>query len=360
MRYVAVLILTLLTAASIGWSASPRDIAADMAASAAMFLAALAPAERRDANLRFEDENRYDWHYVPRSRRGLAHKSMTDAQSQLAHELMATALSDTGFAKARGIMRLDQILYEREGRAIRDPELYYVTVFGDPGDEEPWGWRVEGHHLSLNLTIKNGQVASTSPTFMGANPAVIRSGADTSSEVLELEQALARRLLTSFSAEQRSIAVYADRPPRDIETRASRRAEPGEPRGLALGRMTERQAEQLMQLIEVYAYRIRSDLAAPDLAKIRDAGPARIHFAWAGGDEPGEPHYYRIHGPTFLIEYDNRQNGANHIHSVWRDLTGDFGADLLAHHYTESPHHGGAGFAFSRSARSSGGLAAAR
>lgn len=325
---------------SLGWAQGGTDVAAEMAAKAEAYLAALSPAERRQSNLSFEDPNRYDWHYIPRQRQGLPLMAMTDSQSALADTLMDTALSDEGQAKARGIRQLDQVLFEQSGQAMRNPERYYVTVFGEPGPQGPWGWRVEGHHLSLNLTIEDGEVISTSPIFMGANPAIVRNGSRAGLQVLDLEQNLARQLLHSFDSTQRGTVVYANRPPRDIETGASRRAEPGHPRGLALGAMTSEQAEQLMQLVGVYASRLRPELAERELGRIRAAGVDQIHFAWAGGAEPGQPHYYRIQGPTFLIEYDNRQNGANHIHSVWRDLTGgDFGEDVLARHYAESPHH---------------------
>lgn len=341
MRRVAVLAIVTSLSLSIGNGQELGGIAADMAARARALLRALDARQLALAQLDFDDANRHDWHYVPRRRQGLPHKSMDDAESALAHALMDTALSETGRAKARGIMALDQVLFEQSGRAMRDSELYYVTVFGEPGARGPWGWRVEGHHLSLNLTVEDGEVISTSPTFMGANPAVVRDGPRAGLEVLDLEQNLARRLLQSFDGAQRARVVYADRPPRDIETGAARRAEPGAPRGLPMSAMASAQKALLTTLVEVYARRLKDELADRELDRIRAAGLDGIHFAWAGGAEPGQPHYYRIQGPTFLIEYDNRQNGANHIHSVWRDLTGrDFGEDLLARHYAESPHHG--------------------
>lgn len=325
---------------SLGRAQGGSDVAADMAAKARAYLTALSPVERRQSNLTFDDSNRYDWHYIPRRRQGLPLEAMTDSQSALADALMDTALSDEGQAKARGIRQLDQVLFEQSGQAMRDPERYYVTVFGEPGPQAPWGWRVEGHHLSLNLTIENGEVISTSPTFMGANPAIVRNGPRAGLQILDLEQTLARQLLHSFNVAQRATVVYAARPPRDIETGASRRVDPSNPRGLAISGMTSDQSALVMRLVDVYAYRLRAELARRELDRIRDAGVGAIHFAWAGSAEPGQPHYYRIQGPTFLIEYDNRQNGANHIHSVWRDLTGgDFGEDVLARHYAESPHH---------------------
>ncbi len=339
MRTKIVLASILALVVSIGWAAVGKDIATDMAESAFHFLRSLDSESQDQANLAFDDENRYDWHFIPRAREGLPYKSMTAPQSGLAHRLMNTALSHEGMSKALGVMYLDQILFEIEGRAMRDSELYYVTIFGDPSGDGNWGWRVEGHHLSLNLTIKDGEVISTSPTFMGANPARVLDGPQEGLQVLADEQDLARQLLHLLDDSQRKIAVYADDAPRDIESRELRQADPGPPRGLAAGEMTTAQADLLMRLVDEYAHRIRPELAELEMEKVRDADVEEIHFGWAGGSEPGEPHYYRIHGPTFLIEYDNRQNGANHIHSVWRDLTGDFGDDLLAQHYAISPHH---------------------
>lgn len=341
MRTKIALVFTLVLVVSVGWTDGVKDIAAEMAGSARDFLRSLSSADQDQANLAFDNENRYDWHYIPRpgERKGVPYKSMTAPQSRLAHRLMSTALSNEGISKALGVMYLDQILFEIEGRSVRDSELYYVTVFGDPSNEGNWGWRVEGHHLSLNFTLQDGEVISTSPTFMGANPARVQDGAQAGLQVLADEQEMARHLLHLLDERQHMIAVYADEPPRDIESRELRQADPGPPRGLALGEMTQDQADLLIGLVEKYAYRIRPELADLELAEVRSAGVKEVHFGWAGGSEPGEPHYYRIQGPTFLIEYDNRQNGANHIHSVWRDLTGDFGDDLLAEHYARSPHH---------------------
>ncbi len=341
MRSKFVLIPALALVASIGWTEGVKDVATDMAESAHHFLRSLEPRAQEEANLAFDSENRFDWHYVPRpgERLGVPYRTMTPAQSQMANRLLSTALSIEGMQKALGVMYLDQILFEIERRPHRDSELYYVTVFGDPSSEGNWGWRVEGHHLSLNLTMQDGEVISTSPMFMGANPARVPDGAQEGLQVLADEQALARALLHMFDESQREIAVYAAEAPQDIATRQMRQADPGPPKGLSVREMTEPQAALLMQLVETYAYRIRPQLADLELAELRRADVREIHFGWAGGAEFGEPHYYRIQGPTFLVEYDNRQNGANHIHSVWRDLTGDFGDDLLAEHYAQSSHH---------------------
>src|SRR5690606_5393491 len=212
---------------------------------------------------------------------------------------------------------LDQILFEREGRDIRDPDRYFVSIFGEPGAEGAWGWRIEGHHLSLNFTLQDGRLVSTSPAFMGSNPATVRDGPHAGLDVLADEQRLARELLGMFTGEARAAVVFAEEAPRDIFTSNSRRVEIGEPIGPAVNEMTPQQADALMALIRVYLDRMRPELAQAELEKIMGEDIGAIRFAWAGSAEVGGPHYYRIHGPTFLIEYDNTQSDSNHIHSVW-------------------------------------------
>jgi hypothetical protein len=315
-------------------SAAVNGVAGQMVDRAHHFLSALDADRQARARFAFDDAERFNWHFIPRERKGLPYKALAPGERRLADRLIGSALSDSGIARAFGIMSLDQVLYERERRDIRDPDRYFLTVFGEPSAEGPWGWRLEGHHLSLNVTLDGGQVVSTSPAFMGANPAIVSDGPQRGLEVLPEEQTLGRRLLHLFDDEQRAEVLIDARAPRDIITGNSRRPEPGRPAGLAAADMSDAQTDELMELIRVYADRMRLELAKAELRKITEAGVGRIHFAWAGGSEPGQPHYYRIQGPTFLIEYDNTQNDANHIHSVWRDLTGaDFGEDVLAEHY---------------------------
>ncbi len=326
-------------AVSIGWAAGAPDIAAEMIDRARHFLMSLDPEQRAQATFAFEDEERFNWHFIPRDREGLSYGEFTPPQRRLADRLLGTVLSHEGIAKALGIMYLEQILYEREGRDIRDSDRYYFTVFDEPSPLKPWGWRVEGHHLSLNVTLNGGEVVATAPAFMGSNPAIVEEGNHTGLEVLAAEQTVARELLALFEGQTRERVIFDSEAPPDILTGTSRVAEPGDPLGVAHREMTGEQGQKLVELIHVYLGRLRLDLAKEEFDEITSAGLGDVHFAWAGGAETGDPHYYRIHGPTFLVEYDNTQNDANHIHSVWRDLRGDFGRDLLAEHYEDAHSH---------------------
>src|SRR5690606_2628810 len=318
---------------TVAWSAAFEDVAREMQAQAKHFLAALDTAKREKATFAFDDDERFNWHFTPVDRQGPPYRALPRGERRLAARLLASGLSRGGLDKAFGIMFLDQILFEREGRDIRDPERYFVSIFGEPGEQGAWGWRIEGHHLSLNFTLRDGRLVSTSPAFMGSNPAIVRDGPHAGLEVLAEEQRLARELLGQFSGEARAKVVFAEEAPRDIFTSNSRRVDIGEPIGLAARDMTAQQAEALMSLIRVYLDRMRPELAQAELEKIMSEDTGAIHFAWAGSAEVGAAHYYRVHGPTFLIEYDNTQSDANHVHSVWRDLTNDFGVDVLAEHY---------------------------
>ncbi len=329
--------------ASIGWTAAAaRNIAGEMEVRARHFLASLDADQKARTLIGFGEEERLNWHFIPRERMGLPYGDFTPAQRRLADLLLASGLSHEGISKSLGIIFLEQILYEREGRAIRDADRYHVTVFDEPTDSGAWGWRFEGHHLSLNFTLQDGEVIATSPAFMGTNPAIAGEGRYEGVEVLAEEQNLGRELLSLFDGTAREDVVFDAEAPRDILTGSTRVAEAGEPLGVAFSDMTGAQRDKLLELLRVYTGRLRPELAEAEFAEVEAAGLDSIHFAWAGSAEPGEPHYYRIHGPTFLIEYDNTQNDANHIHSVWRDLTGDFGRDLLAEHYAASHSHTGA------------------
>ncbi|MDA2928925.1 DUF3500 domain-containing protein [Acidobacteria bacterium AH-259-O06] len=314
-----------------------RSIVADMAVSGSAFLASLPAHQHQSATFSLGDEERFNWHYIPRSRKGIPLKDLTPAQRKLAHAFLASGLSPGGYIKATQIMFLEELLYQVEGnRARRDPDAYFFSVFGQPSETGTWGWRVEGHHLSLNFTTHDGKLISATPSFWGANPAVAKGGPQAGLRVLATEELLARRLLHSFQADKRKKVMIDVEAPRDIITRASRKAEIGSPLGVAMKEMTKEQAQLLMGLLEVYAQRLRRQLADVELKKLHGAGLDKIHFAWAGGSEAGQPHYYRIQGPTFVVEYDNIQDNANHIHSVWRNFENDFGVDLLKEHYKTS------------------------
>ena len=309
-----------------------------MAAAAKNFIGSLDDAQKAKATFDFKNDERLNWHFIPKERKGLTIKEMSPAQRALAHALLKSGLSDRGYNKATNIMSLEPVLFELEGAARkfpRDPELYHFFVFGKPGPKAAWGWRVEGHHVSINVTLAQGEVISVTPSFLGTNPAEIRQGPRQGLRVLSEEEDLARELVKSMSEDQRKIAILKPTAPPDIFTAAKRKVTPLEPDGIFHAKLTKEQTGTLMNLIKAYVYRYRPELADADLKKIQTAGVDKIQFAWYGGVERGEGHYYRVQGPTFLLEYDNTQNDNNHIHAVWRDFDGDFGEDLLKKHYEQ-------------------------
>jgi Protein of unknown function (DUF3500) len=313
---------------------------AAMAAAALALLAALPGETRRRAVFPLGDKERLNWHYIPRRREGVPFKEMPPAGRVAAHDLMQASLSAVGYGKAVGIMRLEEVLRRLETFGLlRDPDNYAFTVFGNPDPSAPWGWRVEGHHLSLNFTLVPGKPVAMTPAFLGANPAEVASGPQKGQRALAAEEDLGRALARSLTETQRARSVIAARSLGDIVSGPGRAESLGAPAGLALADMTGDQRAQALRLVEEYARNMRGELAEQELGRMRQAGPTLIHFAWAGPLEPGKPHYYRLHGPTLLIELDNTQNDANHIHSVWHDPRRDFGLDLLKAHYDHGHHH---------------------
>jgi uncharacterized protein DUF3500 len=313
----------------------------EMASAANKFLGALKPDQAQKASFQWKDDERQNWHYIPKTRKGLTIKEMTADQRQLAMKLLRSGLSDHGYGKATNIMGLEIILKELEGpssRMVRDPEMYYISVFGKPDPKGTWGWRVEGHHLSVNFTIVKGEYVAGTPSFMGTNPAEVKDGPSKGLRILAEDEDNGRKLVKALSAEQREQAIFEKTAPKEIITQAERRIKPLEQTGIAAAKLNREQKGMLMGLIKTYVERNRSELAKDDLRKIEQAGVDKIHFAWAGGIERGEGHYYRVQGPTFLLEFDNTQNNNNHIHAVWRDFENDFGEDLLKKHYEETPH----------------------
>ncbi|MBV9583698.1 MAG: DUF3500 domain-containing protein [Alphaproteobacteria bacterium] len=305
------------------------------------FLNALEPELRRRAVFPFEAEERLNWHYIPRQRNGVPLKSMTEGQREAAMALLRAALSERGYSRAEDIMRLENVLAEIE----RDPETYgplnyNVTVFGEPGAKKPWGWRIDGHHLSLNFAHTPDGIAVT-PAFFGANPANVEHGPHAGLRVLGGEEDLGRELIRGLPDAQRDRAVIARDAFDDIITGPGREGSLQRPAGLALGAMDDAHRNLAMRIIEEFVGTMRTDMAEAERARIGAAGLGRIHFAWAGSLEPRQPHYYRLHGPNLLIEYDNTQNDANHIHSVWHDPGHDFATDLLRRHYQHHRHRVG-------------------
>ena len=308
-----------------------------MADAANAFLASLTPEQRAKATFKFEDDQRLTWFFVPIERKGLPLREMAPHQKLLAQALLNAGVSQRGYVKAVSIMSLDDVLKQMENDSgeRRNPEKYYFTIFGDPKPTGTWGYRVEGHHVSLNFTVANGKVVST-PSFFGANPAEVRQGPRTGLRVLAREEDLGRELLESLNADQKSTAIVTKEAYKDILTSNSRQAAlKGEPNGLSASKMTAAQREKLTAVLEEYAMSFPEEVAQARMEQVKKAGSS-MYFAWAGVAEKGGPHYYRIQSPTFLVEYDNTQNGANHIHTVWRDFTNDFGLDLLKQHYEAS------------------------
>ena len=315
----------------------PSPAKSHMAQAAVNFLATLDPAQKKTATLPFDDDERTYWHFTPSPHRGLTWEEMDNQQREALTKLLETGLSQQGLHKTREIMALEEILREVEGRGpddrYRHPELYYVLVFGEPGDG-PWGWRFEGHHVSLNYTSVSDQLSVT-PAFMGANPAEVPMGDHKGKRVLKAEEDLARDLLAAFTEDQLEQVIIADQAPEEIITGMDRKAMMEKQEGMFYKDMSQEQQQLLRQLVQNYIDNMEASVGREQLERIEAEGWENISFAWAGETEraPGNAHYYRVHGPSILIEYDNIQNNANHIHAVWRDLKNDFGEDLLKNHH---------------------------
>jgi hypothetical protein len=331
------------------------------------FLAALNQAQLAKAKFDFAADDRFKFKFTPGDRTGLPLKEMEQDQRDLVYAMMAATLSQRGFIKASTIMSLEAILREVEGAAraaaaargaggggqgrgggrggqpiVRDPELYYVSVFGQPALTGTWGWKVEGHHVAVNVTMNNGKIIASTPTFLGSNPAEVREGPRKGLRVLAREEDLARELLMALDANQRKTAIFEAKALPDIVTGESREAKMGAPVGLQGSKMNSKQVQMLTAILEEYAYRLSPDVAEETMKEVKKVGVGKLYFAWAGSEKRGEAHYYRIQGPDFVVEYDNTQNNANHIHSVWRDLKNDFGVDTLRQHY-KTAHFPGSG-----------------
>jgi hypothetical protein len=323
-----------------------------MADAANKFLGSLSPDQKKLATFPFESAEREHWGFVPTEmfpRNGLTMGAMSEPQRKAAHDLLKAGLSQKGYLTATSIMQLEDILNRIEAagggdaaqgrRMERIPLKYFVSVFGTPSSKGTWGWRVEGHHVSLNFTVVNGTMVTSTPQFFGSNPAEVREeGPKKGLRVLAEEEDTARALLMALDGSQRSKAVINTVAPNDIVTHNSLKADPQSPTGIAASQLQPGQRDLLMKVIDSYSSAMAPDIAADRMAKLRQAGVEKIAFAWAGEAERGKKHYYRVQGPTFLIEFDNTQNDGNHIHSVWRDFNGDFGRDLLREHVSSTAH----------------------
>lgn len=304
---------------------------------AAAFLQSLTVDQRAKAQYNFDEPERFNWAFVPTTRNGISFHDLSSPQQKFAVDLMKMSLSEQGFKKASGVIALEGILRDVEGRQkddpYRDPLKYFFTIFGNPSDEAPWGWRIEGHHLALNFSSINGEMVASTPSFMGANPSIVPKGKDIGKQVLKQETDLGFVLVNSLSSQQLSIARFSTIALPEIVTGNQRHADGVEQKGIFYSQLSESQKQIFNQLLNVYVKNYQFGFSKKLMDKITAAGIDNFSFAWAGALQPGDGHYYRIQGPMLLIEYDNTQGNANHVHTVVRDLTNDFAEDILREHY---------------------------
>ena len=330
--------MTLVSDAALTPATAPDD--RDARAAAADLVASMNDTQRAGTVLAVDHEAHADWHFVPRRRRGLPIGDMTDPQRHDLHRLLQAALSDVGYLKAMDIVWLESVLEELENRggndAFRDPGRYTLLLFGDPSDlESAWGWRFEGHHLSLNFTY-TAQGVVTTPMFMGASPAVVPHGLHAGKRILADEHHLAFAFIASLTDEQREQMMLGQRPG-DVITGPGRERALREPAGIAWADLTPEQMDRLGELFGVYQSRY-PDRAAFEMGRLAVGEFMNIHFAWAGSTSPDEPHYYRIFlKDQFVIEYNCQDGGVSHVHSVLHDLSDPLAEDLLRRHVEQ--HH---------------------
>ncbi len=316
--------------------ASRLAAVADMAAAAQNFLATLDESQRAKAVFTLTDDERQNWHFVPLDRKGITLADLRPDQDHLVYGLLGSALSAEGWRKTTTIMSLEKVLFDLENSAPkRNTEKYYLAIFGEPKAGQAWGWRFEGHHLSLNFAIAADASVALTPSFMGANPGEIKDGPRAGLRALAEEEDLALTLVRSLTPDQQKSAILPGDAPAELLSNQERQVQPLQPAGITASALTEPQRAQLWQVIGEYVDRFRPDLTSTAKASLlKDGG--QLTFAWMGSTETGTGHYYRIQSPQFLFEYDNTQNNARHPHAVWRDFKGDFGTDLLKAHYDKN------------------------
>jgi hypothetical protein len=328
--------ITLLLAVCVcGWISAAAQT--DLSVTAKKFLSTLSKEQKERAFFGYDNDERVNWNFVPIARRGLPLQDMNDAQRAAAMELLKATLSDQGIRKANGVLSLESVLKEVEGRPAgdnyRNPQNYYVSLFGDPSSTTLWGWRFEGHHISINVSSDKGKIVASTPSFFGTNPAIVPSGQDRGKQVLKDETDLGFALVNALRADQLQKARFSDKALPEIVSGNRRKAEPLEPGGISFKDLDDGQQRQFLKLLDVFVKNYEFDFSSRLMAKIKAAGMDNLTFAWAGSMTPGTGHYYRIQGPMLLIEYDNTQTNANHVHTAVRDLSNDFAEDILREHY---------------------------
>jgi hypothetical protein len=304
---------------------------------ATAFIASLNNEQKAKAQFGFESPERFNWHFVPKQRLGISFHELSVPQREAAYQLLKASLSSNGYAKATGIIALEDVLRQVEGRSntdtYRDPLNYFFTIFGTPDIKNPWGWRFEGHHISLNFALSGGVLQAATPTFWGSNPAIVKDGPKRGTKTLKLEMELGFALVNALTKDQLATARFSTTALPEILSFNNRKAESLTPVGLAYTDMTEEQQKIFLKLLDEYVNNYELGFSNRLMAKIKNAGVEKLSFAWAGSLTPDAGHYYRIQGPMLLIEYDNTQNQGNHVHTAVRDLTNDFAEDILREHY---------------------------
>lgn len=313
--------------------------AQDASHAANNFISSLSKDQQLETVFPFESDERFNFHFFPKERKGITFNEMNDKQRNAAIELMRIGISESAMNKIDGIRSLENILKVIEkrlpGDKMRDPGNYHFSIFGIPDKANIWGWRFEGHHVTFNFSSFNGHTVSGTPGFLGANPAIVSEGPSKGFELLKEEARMGFNLLNSLSADQLSKAIINQSAPNEIITFVNRKATLIHPDGISFKELTPNQQQQLLLLCKEYLNRYTKLLAEQMFKEIQTDGLENLSFAWAGSTEQkiGNPHYYRIQGPGIIIEYDNSQNNGNHVHSVIRDLKNDFGGDPLMDHY---------------------------
>jgi len=298
------------------------------------FLAAITPEQRGAASFKYDDPERLNWHLIPRERKGVPLKALEGAPLQAAQRLIRSGLSEAGYDQTLNVMSLEEVLYLIEAgdrtarRNNRDPGKYFLSVFGEPGDTGLWGWRLEGHHISLNFSIKDGNVIASTPEFFGANPGTIDAGKGRQIRVLGPEEDIARQILKLCTPEQQKLCWLSKEAPGEVPGPNQAQAAVADAVGLPVSKMSEDQKKLLQELLSEYLKNLPADVEQDRRKAVNEAGIDKITFAWFGQPDLHQAHHYRVQGPTFVIEYNNTQNNANHVHSMWRDLRGDFGISV--------------------------------
>lgn len=312
------------------------------ATKATAFVNSLDETQRKKCVYPFDEITRLEWHYTPTSmngRTGISLKDLSEGSKQQVYDLLKTYLSADGYDKTRKIMDLEYVLKELEpNNTHRIPENYTISVYGEPSRDTIWAWKFTGHHIALNFTTVHGKLAFA-PLFFGTNPGEIKNGPRKGERIQKAEEDVGFELLNALTPEQREQAIFQAKAYSDIVSTISQEVSPLNTVGIRGKDMTQGQKVILNKLISIYLMAMPQNIAEAQLKKVLADDINKISFGWAGATELGKPHYYRVQGKSFLIEFDNTQNNANHIHAVWRDFNGDYGRDLLKEHYQKA-HHG--------------------